>query len=173
MWTIFKVLIEFVTILLLLFLCPGFSVGCEAYGILAPWPGIEHISPALEGEDLTIGPSGKSQKCIFSKITNPNLLGWGGERCNLNWLCKRLITCGYLHVAFLQDRSEDYHSSRLNTLLNTKILKKKPQHSFKKSIIYFLTCKKFRRQFLFHVQNSMNRYMFHFLSMNLIPELRS
>ena len=33
--------------------------GC---GILAPQPGIEPIPPALEGEVLTTGPPGKSQK---------------------------------------------------------------------------------------------------------------
>ena len=33
--------------------------GHEARGILAPWPGIEHAPPALEGEVLTTGPPGK------------------------------------------------------------------------------------------------------------------
>ena len=32
----------------------------EACGILAPQPGIEPTSPALEGEVLTTGPPGKS-----------------------------------------------------------------------------------------------------------------
>ena len=36
--------------------------GYEACGILVPWPGMEPASPALEGEVLTTGPSGKSQK---------------------------------------------------------------------------------------------------------------
>ena len=31
-------------------------------GILVPWPGIEHASPALEGWFLTTGPPGKSPK---------------------------------------------------------------------------------------------------------------
>ena len=31
-----------------------------ALGILAPWPGMEPAHPALEGEVLTAGPSGKS-----------------------------------------------------------------------------------------------------------------
>ena len=35
--------------------------GHEACGILAPRPGIEPASPALEGEVLTTGPPGKSQ----------------------------------------------------------------------------------------------------------------
>ena len=34
--------------------------GHEACGILAPQPGIEPTPPALEGEVLTTGPSGKS-----------------------------------------------------------------------------------------------------------------
>ena len=47
MRTIFKVFIEFVTIVLL-FLCFGF--GHKACGILAPGPGIKPAPPALEGE---------------------------------------------------------------------------------------------------------------------------
>ena len=34
--------------------------GCETCGILAPQPGIEHATPALEGEVLTTGLPGKS-----------------------------------------------------------------------------------------------------------------
>ena len=56
MWTIFKVFIEFVTTLLLLFM----FFGCEACGILASQPGIEPVPPALEGEVLTTGLPGKS-----------------------------------------------------------------------------------------------------------------
>ena len=58
MWTIFKVFIEFVTILLL-FCVFGFF-GPKACGILGPPPGIEPIPPALEGKVLTTGPPGKS-----------------------------------------------------------------------------------------------------------------
>jgi len=36
--------------------------GCEAYGILTPWPGIEPAPHALEGEVLTTGLPEKSQK---------------------------------------------------------------------------------------------------------------
>ena len=36
-----------------------------ACGILVPWPGIEPMSPALEGGFLTTGPPGKSQEQIF------------------------------------------------------------------------------------------------------------
>ena len=57
-WTIFKVFIEFVTILLLLYFF-GF-LGPKARGILALPPGIEPTPPASEGEVLTIGLPGKS-----------------------------------------------------------------------------------------------------------------
>ena len=52
---ILKVFVKFVTTLFLF--C---FFGHDACGIPAPWPGIEPIPPALEGEDLTPGPSGKS-----------------------------------------------------------------------------------------------------------------
>ena len=39
----------------------------EAYGILAPQPGIEPVPPALEGGVLTTGPPGKSPLIIFHK----------------------------------------------------------------------------------------------------------
>ena len=59
MWTIFKVFIEFLTILLLCFFMFWFF-GREACGILVPRPGIEPTPPALEGEVLTTGKPGKS-----------------------------------------------------------------------------------------------------------------
>ena len=75
MWTIFKVFIEFVTILLLIYVF-GFFCGCEARGILAPWSGIEPASPALEGEVLTTGLPGKSLPLPFSyKDTCPWIYG--------------------------------------------------------------------------------------------------
>ena len=58
MWTIFKVFIECVTVLLLLFMLCFF--GHKACGILAPQPGSKPALPALEGEVLTTGPPGKS-----------------------------------------------------------------------------------------------------------------
>ena len=51
MWTIFKVFIEFVIILLLLFMFWFF--GHEACGILALQPGIKPTPSALEGKALT------------------------------------------------------------------------------------------------------------------------
>ena len=59
MWTIFKVFIEF---LQYCFCFLFWFFGCEACGILAPPPGIEPTSTALEGEVLTTGPLGKSLK---------------------------------------------------------------------------------------------------------------
>ena len=56
MWTIFKVFTEFVTVFLL------FSVLvflATRRGILAPQPGIEPTTPALEGEVLTTELLGK------------------------------------------------------------------------------------------------------------------
>ena len=72
MWTIFKVFIEFVPILLL-FLYFGFF-GREACGILAPQPGIEPAPPALEGEVLTTGPPGNPLYfLIFIYLVAPGL----------------------------------------------------------------------------------------------------
>ena len=58
MSTIFKTLIEFITILLLFYVFGFF--GHEACGVLAPWPGIKPTTPALEGEVLTTWPPGRS-----------------------------------------------------------------------------------------------------------------
>ena len=53
MWTIFRVFIEFVIVLLLFFVL--FFFGPKACGILAPQPGIEPMHPALEGKVLITG----------------------------------------------------------------------------------------------------------------------
>ena len=53
-----KILIEFVTILLLFSMFWFFDH--KACGILVPQPGIKPTAPALEGEVLTAGPPGKS-----------------------------------------------------------------------------------------------------------------
>ena len=49
MWTIFKVFIEFVTILLLFYVLGGCASRLEAYGILALRPGVEPTPSALRG----------------------------------------------------------------------------------------------------------------------------
>ena len=54
MWAVFKVSIEFVTVLLLFWF-----FGQKASGILAPRPGMEPTCPALEGEVLTPEPPGR------------------------------------------------------------------------------------------------------------------
>ena len=59
MWTIFKVFIEFISVLLLLFMFWFFGPKASC-GVLAPQPGIEPEPPALEGEVLTTGPPEKS-----------------------------------------------------------------------------------------------------------------
>ena len=57
MWAIFKVFVEFVTILFLLFV--SWFLGREAWGILDPQPRFETAPPALEGEVLISGPLGR------------------------------------------------------------------------------------------------------------------
>ena len=46
--------------------------GPEACGILAPRPGIEPASSALEGEVLTTGPPGKSPKFCLKSLHQPH-----------------------------------------------------------------------------------------------------
>ena len=57
-WTIFKVFVECVTILLILFYF--LASGLKACGIFPPQPGIKPTCPALEGAGLITGPPGKS-----------------------------------------------------------------------------------------------------------------
>ena len=65
MWAIFKVFIDFVTILCLFVFC--FFFGHKPREILALRPGIEPTSPALEDEVLTTRLPGKSL-CCFTLI---------------------------------------------------------------------------------------------------------
>ena len=48
--------------------------GLGACGILAPQPGIKPIPPALEGEVLTTGPPGESQKMVYKRHTKEHWL---------------------------------------------------------------------------------------------------
>ena len=48
--------------------------GYEAYWILAPWPRINPLPPALEGEDFTTGPPGKSLDPLRCKISHTYIL---------------------------------------------------------------------------------------------------
>ena len=52
MWTIFKVFIELVTVVLQFYVLGFF--GHKACGILAPWPGIEFVPIALGNLDFAI-----------------------------------------------------------------------------------------------------------------------
>ena len=58
MWTIFKVFIEFVTILFFFYILGFF--GHEVCGCLALQPEVESTPPASEVEVLATGPLGKS-----------------------------------------------------------------------------------------------------------------
>ena len=75
MWTILKVFIKFVTILFLLWF-----FGHEACGILAPQPGIEPLSPALEGKVLTW-----TARKIFQHAFNLYMLGDALQVALLSW----------------------------------------------------------------------------------------
>ena len=69
MWTIFKVFIECVTVLLLLFMLCFF--GHKACGILAPRPGIKPTPPALEGKVLATEHQGSpTTRPLNSYISN-------------------------------------------------------------------------------------------------------
>ena len=70
MWTIFKV---FIDLLQYCFCFMFWFFGREACGILAPWPGFEPTPPALEGEVLTTGLTGKSQLFDISIIEDSSL----------------------------------------------------------------------------------------------------
>ena len=61
-WTILKVFIEFVAVLLLFMF---WFFGSEAGGVLAPGLGAEPALPALEGKILTTGSPGK--RLVFIK----------------------------------------------------------------------------------------------------------
>lgn len=63
-WAIFKVFLEFATILLLFHVFGVLALN-ESCGILAPWPGIESALLALGGEVLTNGLPGKSTVYIY------------------------------------------------------------------------------------------------------------
>ena len=64
MWTVSKVFIEFVTILLLFYVF-SFFFGHEVFVILARQAGIRLALPALKGRDLTTGLPGKSHSSVF------------------------------------------------------------------------------------------------------------
>ena len=57
--------------------------GHEAYGSLAPQPGIEPAPPALEGNVLTTGPSGKSRNDTFFKCDISHMINTGNHSYDL------------------------------------------------------------------------------------------
>ena len=63
MWTIFKVFIEFVIILLLFYVLVFWPWGM--WDLSTP-TGIEPVPPALEGKVSTTGPPGKSLPCLLT-----------------------------------------------------------------------------------------------------------
>ena len=65
MWTVSKVFIEFVTILLLFYVLFCLFFGHEVFVILAPQTGIRLALPALKGRDLTTGLPGKTHSNVF------------------------------------------------------------------------------------------------------------
>ena len=66
MWTIFKVFIEFVILLLLFYILDFWLQGIR---ILAPRPRIKPALPTLEGEVLTSGPPAKSQSVKVKSVS--------------------------------------------------------------------------------------------------------
>ena len=85
MWTIFKVFLEFVT-LLFLFYVLVFSY--EAPGNLSSWPGIEPNPPALEDDVLTTGQPGKPQfpfsnHPLSEPILEKKVLGTGPQPASI------------------------------------------------------------------------------------------
>ena len=74
MWTIFKVFIEFGTILLLFYVLAFDRRECR---ILVPRPGVEPTPPALKDEVLTTRQPGKSHSHILEQeeACNSKILG--------------------------------------------------------------------------------------------------
>ena len=104
-WTIFKVFIAFVTILLLIFMFWGFVsflFGWKECGISAPWLGIEPTPPALEGEVLTTWPPGTSQGGSWLKLFKMlRTLLWEGLLQDETWAFTKETV---FYVSFEGDR---------------------------------------------------------------------
>ena len=75
MWAVFKVFVEFTTIL---FLGCFFFFGHQAQGILAPKPGIESTPHALKGEVLTTGLPGTMLLPPFSTHISASIFWHSG-----------------------------------------------------------------------------------------------
>ena len=78
-----------------------------AHGILVPWPGIEPVSPALQGRFLTTGPPGKSLTWrILSYLANM----WNECNCAVVW--------AFFGIAFLWNWNENWLFPVLRPLLS-------------------------------------------------------
>ena len=114
MWTILKVFIKFVTILLL------FYVLAERHAILA-WPGIEPILPALEGKALTTGSPDKSLKSWLKKKAyrkdNHHYVIKSANQCALTFALS--CVCLLKYLIWLGDLRKHTHTYYL--LLKTEV----------------------------------------------------
>ena len=88
MWTVSKVFIEFVTILLLFYVLFCLFFGREVFVILAPQAGIRLALPALKGGDLTTGLPGKSHSSVFwsMPLEGGFAINWDGEERWKEWV---------------------------------------------------------------------------------------
>ena len=96
LWTIFKVFIEFVTVLFLfsVFLFPF------PYGTLAHWPRMEATPPTVEGKGLTTGSPGKSCNfclliCALRPLAFKGIIVEGISTRIMIGLLLTLILCSY------------------------------------------------------------------------------
>ena len=98
MWTVFKVFIESVTILFLLYILFFLARGMW---ILAPWPGIELVAPELEGKVLTTGRPGESWE--YKLLSSHLLLSFHlAQQCSQKWHELTIIQpqCGQSSLLF-------------------------------------------------------------------------
>ena len=58
--------------------------GCEASGILVPWPGTELTCPASAGEVLTFELPGKSPNPYFCSLSLLNFYDLINKKCSLS-----------------------------------------------------------------------------------------
>ena len=87
----------------------GFS-GREACGILALWPGIETVPPALEGKVLTTGLPGKSHppfyKDPYARRYNQSILKEISLGCSLEGMMLKLKLQYFGHLVWRVDSLE-------------------------------------------------------------------
>ena len=91
MWSIFKVVIEFVAIFTF------WLFGHEACGILPPWPGMEPTSHALEGEVFFFGGGGGGGEVLTTGSPGKLIL------LSLSAGSRREGTVTHMHLRTLSD----------------------------------------------------------------------